>query len=106
MSLGSVFALFDNTGPALAALVAGGIAANLKMAGEVEDAVKARFPFSGDQEVEAIKNDNGDIEFSPWWLGFVEFGTTKQGAQPFAGPASDEIFNRASTYFMGLEALI
>jgi hypothetical protein len=27
MSLGGVFALFDNTGPAVAALVAGGIAA-------------------------------------------------------------------------------
>jgi hypothetical protein len=106
MSLGGVFALFDNTGPAIAALVAGGIAAKNKMTSEVEDAVKAAFPYAGDQEVEATKNDSGDIEFSPWWLGFVEFGTVYQSAKPFAGPASDQIFNRASSYFMGLEALL
>jgi hypothetical protein len=86
--------------------MAGGIAARDKMASEVEDAVKDAFPFAGDQEVEATKNADGDIEFSPWWLGFVEFGTVYQSAKPFAGPASDQIFNRASSYFMGLEALL
>lgn len=103
---GAVVVKFNHVNTTKAKMTAEGMATVKRILEDVAAAVEmaAFYP-----EVECrvdMKGKGGNVEISPWWIGFVEFGTAHRGARPFAGKAADRVFAKASGEFKALEKVL